>query len=231
MDHEDIDVLYRSRLTLLKILRAKGYNTTQYEKFGPFEIKAMAAAATTVDNGFNMSLERSSEAAVAAGAPGILRCRVLYTPLRMKQRLGPLIENLTAEEEGNEMRIDTASTEVLVMLMDSGDMITSENQVYDTASLNAFAKHKLRIFFFQVRTLVNNPLEHEDVPKHELMPKGEEADFLKANKIRSKANLPLIRFHNDIIARLIGALPGDIVKITRPSPSAGVYISYRVCWP
>jgi len=30
---------------------------------------------------------------------------------------------------------------------------------------------------------------------------------------------------------VMGLLPGDIVKITRASPSAGEYTSYRVCSP
>jgi DNA-directed RNA polymerase subunit H (RpoH/RPB5) len=34
-----------------------------------------------------------------------------------------------------------------------------------------------------------------------------------------------------MVARILGLLPGDIVKILRPSPSAGEYISYRICSP
>jgi DNA-directed RNA polymerase subunit H (RpoH/RPB5) len=34
-----------------------------------------------------------------------------------------------------------------------------------------------------------------------------------------------------MIARVMGLAPGDIVKITRPSPSAGEYVSYRICVP
>ena len=40
-----------------------------------------------------------------------------------------------------------------------------------------------------------------------------------------------IKFHVDPIARCIGAVPGDIIKITRPSASAGEAIIYRVCAP
>ena len=47
--------------------------------------------------------------------------------------------------------------------------------------------------------------------------------------IQSISNLPFIRFHEDIQVRLLGAVPGDIIKITRPSPSSGVEVMYRVC--
>ena len=41
MNAEVFEVLYRSRKTLLNILKNKGYDTTPYEKFGPWEIEAM----------------------------------------------------------------------------------------------------------------------------------------------------------------------------------------------
>jgi DNA-directed RNA polymerase subunit H (RpoH/RPB5) len=46
-----------------------------------------------------------------------------------------------------------------------------------------------------------------------------------------KTQFPLNVFHQDIQARILGLVPGDIVKITRPSPSAGYYVEYRVCAP
>ena len=49
--------------------------------------------------------------------------------------------------------------------------------------------------------------------------------------ITSKTKFPEIKFHIDPIARCIGAVPGDIVKITRPSASSGEAIIYRVCAP
>lgn len=74
-------------------------------------------------------------------------------------------------------------------------------------------------------------MEHVLQPKFDLLPRTEHAEFLKQNKIKSVANLPLIKFHEDMVARIMGLLPGDIVKITRPSPSAGEYITYRLCAP
>jgi len=32
-------------------------------------------------------------------------------------------------------------------------------------------------------------------------------------------------------ARILGLIPGDVVKITRSSPSSGEYIMYRICSP
>lgn len=41
MNAEVIEVLYRSRKTLLNILNVKGYDIKPYEKFGPWEIESM----------------------------------------------------------------------------------------------------------------------------------------------------------------------------------------------
>jgi DNA-directed RNA polymerase subunit H (RpoH/RPB5) len=49
--------------------------------------------------------------------------------------------------------------------------------------------------------------------------------------ITAKSKFPEIKFHVDPITRCIGAVPGDIIKITRPSPSSGESIIYRVCAP
>ena len=54
---------------------------------------------------------------------------------------------------------------------------------------------------------------------------------MKTLYITTKYQFPLIRYHEDPISRVIGAVPGDILKITRPSPTAGEYIVYRVCVP
>jgi DNA-directed RNA polymerase subunit H len=65
------------------------------------------------------------------------------------------------------------------------------------------------------------------VPKHEIATKEEEEGIMKKYHIASKSKFPLIRYHVDPIIRLIGAIPGNIIKITRPSESAGETIYYR----
>jgi hypothetical protein len=69
------------------------------------------------------------------------------------------------------------------------------------------------------------------VPKHEKVPAEEHTALLEKMFLKNKTQLPLIRFHADMQARYLGIVPGDIVKITRPSPSAGEYIGYRLCTP
>jgi DNA-directed RNA polymerase subunit H (RpoH/RPB5) len=87
-----------------------------------------------------------------------------------------------------------------------------------------------KVRYFQAASIVNNPLNHILVPKHEKVP-AEDEDALLKGMYATKAQLPLIRFHEDPIARMLGLVPKDIVRITRPSLTAGENIGYRLCVP
>lgn len=69
-------------------------------------------------------------------------------------------------------------------------------------------------------------LEHELVPKHEVLSAEEAAELLRRYRV-TPTQLPSI-LHIDPVVRELGAKPGDIIKITRRSPTAGEYIYYRV---
>jgi DNA-directed RNA polymerase subunit H len=92
-------------------------------------------------------------------------------------------------------------------------------------------RRKLRVSFFSMYMLVVNPLKHTLVPKHEIVPEEKHKELMASLYATSKTKFPEIKFHVDPIARCIGAVPGDIVKITRPSASSGESIIYRVCAP
>ena len=67
--------------------------------------------------------------------------------------------------------------------------------------------------------------DHIDVPKHGLMTKKEAEEVLE--KYHCKAtDLPLI-FVNDPAIVGIGVKPGDMIKITRKSATAGESSDYR----
>jgi DNA-directed RNA polymerase subunit H (RpoH/RPB5) len=219
MDFETVDVLYKSRLTLLNILKEKGYNTKSFEKFGPFEIEKMAS--NDKEKALNMELVRE----LPAESPLPTTCRVEYAIPRVKNRLAGFLRKLLVNDETGEDLIDAKKTEIVVVTLEAiGD-------TFHVAALNQWAKKNIRISFFDARTLMSNPLDHVLVPKHEIVPDDEHAELLKTYNMKTKTNLPIIRFHEDIIARLLGLIPGSIVKITRPSPSAGIYTVYRVCAP
>lgn len=68
--------------------------------------------------------------------------------------------------------------------------------------------------------------DHILVPKHEILKEEEVEELLRLLGV-SKEQLPKIKASDPIIKE-IGAKPGDVVKITRKSPTAGVSIFYRL---
>ena len=71
-----------------------------------------------------------------------------------------------------------------------------------------------------------NVLNHVNVPLHVILPEDEVGELLKRYNI-VREQLPKIR-NNDPAARVIDAKPGQVIKVTRRSPTAGTAIAYRL---
>lgn len=67
--------------------------------------------------------------------------------------------------------------------------------------------------------------DHIYVPKHEIMTKKEAEEILKKFNCKP-TEMPLI-FSNDPAIIGLGVKPGDMMKITRKSPTAGESVYYR----
>jgi DNA-directed RNA polymerase subunit H len=208
-----IDNIYRSRITLLDILETRGYNVEKYRKFSPAE--ATAAAASFSSLSFKVS-KKDDESKI---------CDVRYANIS-RQKLETFFDDIEDDDAEN----------IEVIVMTSGPIIEAHHMI----ALKQYMKmkestekdrRKLRVSFFSIEMLVINPMKHVLVPKHEIIPQEYHKELLDSMYVTSKSKLPEIKFHVDPIARCIGAVPGDIVKITRYSQSSGESIIYRVCAP
>ena len=210
-----IDNIYRSRQSLLDILEARNYDVAIYRKFSPAEATAAAGAFQSL----SFKVPKKDDPTKV--------CEVRYDKIT-RPRLDSYFDNVSDD--------DAENTEIVVMLdvpVTDAHHATALKQYVklreDSAEQHEKVRRKLRVAFFSIYMLVNNPMNHVLVPKHEIIPESEHKALMDSMYITSKSKFPEIKFHIDPIARCIGAVPGDIVKITRPSASAGEAIIYRVC--
>ena len=68
--------------------------------------------------------------------------------------------------------------------------------------------------------------DHMLVPKHEIMTEEEISDEFSEVDYAIK-NLPKIK-STDPVVKTIGAEPGNVLRITRESQTAGVFVTYRI---
>ena len=79
---------------------------------------------------------------------------------------------------------------------------------------------------FLYTEVIFNRTKHRLVPKHILLSEAEKKDLLHTYDCKD-TQLPRM-VTTDFICRYFGAKIGDMFKIYRPSPSSGIYITYRV---
>lgn len=203
MDFEIIDNVYRSRTTLLTILEMRGYNVEPFRKFSPAEIEVAGSVSETfAPLGFVAKHKDFPDQSVDVRYARVSR-----------QKIMSFFEDIPANSQ----------TEVIVMTLDP------VTDMHHKAALELFLPpYQIHVSFFHIPHIVNNPLNHFLVPKHEIVPTSEHKALMDKFHMTSKGKFPLVRYHIDPIVRIIGGIPGDIIKITRPSPSAGWYDMYRV---
>ena len=68
--------------------------------------------------------------------------------------------------------------------------------------------------------------DHKLVPKHEIMTEEEISEVFSTVDYDFK-DLPKIK-SNDPVVKAIHAEPGNVLKITRNSETAGVFVTYRI---
>ncbi len=210
----DIELIIRSRPTILEILENRGYNVDSHKNVSPEDLHKLII---TSANLLTINAVRKPD-----GPAPMERAVVLYwTEAPCRLRLESDIAVLFDTE--NPTHYNPATDEIIIILSEPF------HEVFHLQSIKRWNTSKTRISFFHLKNLVVNPSKHTFVPPHRKLDPEEIEELMKTLHLKSKNELPHIKYHMDMQARVKGLVPGDIVEIQRPSETCGIYTLYRVC--
>jgi DNA-directed RNA polymerase I, II, and III subunit RPABC1 len=95
------------------------------------------------------------------------------------------------------------------------------------SAIKELTQRNFRVEYFRDSELLIDITEHKLVPEHVVLSTQEKNELLRRYGLKP-SQLPKIQLH-DPVARYFGLSHGQVVKIVRPSETAGRYITYRIC--
>jgi DNA-directed RNA polymerase subunit H (RpoH/RPB5) len=213
------DILLRSRQTILDILDDRGYDSTPYRNIAPEQILALAEGSS---RSLDIIVKKRGDPTPSGVEAPCDRAVVVYMLQdRIRLRLGTFTRDMYMEE-GDEDKGPTKADDVIVILNEP------YHEVFDKAALQMWQQNKARLTFFHLKQVVVHLGKHVLVPPHRKLSSDEVKAEMARYRVTQKSQFPLIK-HHDIQARLMGLVPGDLVEILRPSPTAGVARIIRIC--
>lgn len=198
--------IYKSRKNLLEIVKSLGYDVEDYEVFNINEIDAMVS-----NEQLDMLIENPNEK------------RKIYIKyhLSSKQVRQGMLDDLIEELYNIENVLEKKDTLIIITEDEPNDSIVSKlKYIYD--------HDELFVVIHNIHRLQFNILEHNLVPKCNILNEQDENNLMIELKIKTKKQLPEIsRFDPQALALCLR--PGNIAKFTRKSITALETVYYRVC--
>lgn len=208
---KDVSRLYRVRRTVLEMLSDRGYavlNTTEDLNLSKEDFQAAMQTANFNRESLTMLRQRRDNPADQI---------FVFFPDEMRGKsVGvDVVSALTKRMESNGVNNG-------IMVLQTGLTPTAKGAV---EKMSASGRCLLEVFM--ENELLVNITRHQLVPIHELLSEPSKHALLRRYKLK-ESQLPRIQ-RSDPIARYYGLVPGNVVKITRPSETAGRYVTYRLC--
>tara|TARA_B100001093_G_scaffold187755_2_gene180333 strand:+ start:710 stop:1336 length:627 start_codon:yes stop_codon:yes gene_type:complete len=198
--------IYKSRKNILEIVKSLGYDVDDYEVFNINEIDAMLS-----NEQLDMLIEN----------PNSQQKIYIKYHLSSKQVRQGMLDDLIEELYNIENVLEKKDTLIIITEDEPNDSIVSKlKYIYD--------HDELFVVIHNIHRLQFNILEHNLVPKCNILNEQDENNLMVELKIKTKKQLPEIsRFDPQALALCLR--PGNIAKFTRKSITALETVYYRVC--
>lgn len=200
---DDLEKLYRSRMTVLEMLRDRGY------------IIKDTLNIVSKDDFKKLFYSKNIDFLVETSGK-----QTVYVKWLLNQKIKPnFIKDTIDYVKDNQFGVDN----------EIGGKIIIISKAKPNTNVQKILKEKeyRGTELFWLNCMIFNITKHILVPKHEILKEEEVKRLLEDHYITNRYNLPIM-LKNDPIARYFDLKTGDICRITRFSPTSGEYITYRV---
>ncbi|MED6208968.1 hypothetical protein PIB30_050092 [Stylosanthes scabra] len=207
ISEDELTKLYRIRKTLLQMLRDRGYLV------GEFEINKTKDEFKKDLGEFDESQRDIEKALVMSKCKKDNPSDQIYVFFPKAKKIGVA----TLREYTSRMNSANVYNAILIYQ----ENLTS----YARQSITEMA-NRFRWELFQEKELLINITKHQLIPEHRVLTDAEKKTLLERYTVK-ETQLPKIQV-NDPVARYYALRHGQVVKIIRPSETAGRYVTYRV---
>mmetsp|Transcript_44969 Transcript_44969/g.110384 ORF Transcript_44969/g.110384 Transcript_44969/m.110384 type:complete len:215 (-) Transcript_44969:168-812(-) len=208
-ENADARRMYRVLCTAHKMLEDRGYHVSDYE-LNPTRC-SVAEFVDKCETGEGGKVDRSQLIIVGVSGEDSTDKLLVFFASDAKVGVRPIraiVDHMEAEQ-----------TRRAVLVVQ--DAVTP----FAAAAMQQM-RPRFHIEQFRESELLVNVTEHELVPEHRVLADAEKRELLKRYKCR-ESQLPKMQAA-DPVARYYGLVRGQVVKIVRPSETAGRYVTYRV---
>jgi hypothetical protein len=207
----NVSTVYKSRRTIIQLMKEQGYNTTDYENFSINEVNSMY-----LNKQLDMLLEKNDTNTTTKRKDKIYIRYYLAKSIR-PANVQEMIDDLFNLEE----TLTKDDTLLIIIKEEMNDTMRSlMKHIWETEGIFIIIQNIKRLQF--------NILEHVLVPKHRIMNDDEVSSLkIKYNILNNDLLPDISRF--DPVAQAICLRPGQICEILRPSKTAIQSKYYRIC--
>ena len=213
--------IFHARKHILQLLKTQGYDTDAYEGF-------------TLES---LSNEQKLDMLLKMTSPQkrvFVKFHLMPKPLHAEEIQHYVDELFTSAAESAAESASTlqfTSTDDFIMLVQEEPSESIKKKI-----IKIWRQQNIYVNIIAIKRLQFNVTTHQMVPLHEILNAQETAEFLQkylhgvdvSEYARLQELLPEISLF-DPVAQAIGLRPGQICRITRPSPTALSTMYYRVC--